>query len=449
MVGSVDVIGNARVQDGTVDMGAFEGAGTLVTNGSCLARNVSAVGGADGIAVSWSAPLDGGAVLYRVCRMDLATGQWMPVSDWIAELGFLDTQLMGGLTCRYAIVSAFDIRFDIISGLSAPVEGQRILIPQVYVDASRPNDTGDGRSWATAKKTIQSAIVASTPYDTILVTNGVYTPISTANKGIMIRSVNGAAFTIIDGGWTNRCATLGSKPFDVNTVLVGFTLRNGYASYGGGSYYGTLDNCTLAGNSGSQGGGSYYGALKNCILMENSSVLGGGSYYGTLDNCTLTENSASSGGGAYASTLNNCTLSVNSASNDGGGAYYGTLNNCTLTGNMTKALRIMVVPSCVLTVAMCGAAQSVVLCSIQSGVAANHSNAAPSIHGCSAASVSVPAKNRQGGMIVPTSARADNSWAMRFFMVRSPVARAAPAHSSASACSGRCKAAPSQTSRAG
>ena len=39
------------------------------------------------------------------------------------------------------------------------------------------------------------------------------------------------------------------------------------------------------------------------------------------------------GGGANGGTLNNCTLTGNSAAYDGGGASGSTLNNCTLTGN--------------------------------------------------------------------------------------------------------------------
>jgi hypothetical protein len=333
-VGSVDLLGNPRIQNGTVDMGACEGAWVLASDDSWLARMVTAVGGVDGIAVSWDSPLVGSAVLYRVFRMDMATGLWTPISGWINELSFMDTQVFGGVICRYAIVTAFDDQLYVISGLSALAETQRAL-PQFYVDASRPDDTGDGRSWQTAKRNVQVAIDLATPYDTVFVTNGVYGPISTANKEISIQSVNGAAVTIIDGGGTNRCATLGSNTSHLNTSLIGFSLRNGSASSGGGSCYGTLNNCTLSGNSSSSsGGGSYYGTLRNCALTGNRATSsGGGTYYGTLSNCVLTGNSASSGGGSYYGTLNNCTLSGNSAKTSGGGSSYGALNNCKLVGN--------------------------------------------------------------------------------------------------------------------
>jgi len=117
-----------------------------------------------------------------------------------------------------------------------------------YVDASRPDDLGAGTTWATAKRTIQSAINLATPGDTVLVTNGVYECISSGNKAITVQSVNGSAVTIIDGASANCCANLGSSSSHYATSLIGFTLRNGYASTGGGSCYGTISNCVITAN---------------------------------------------------------------------------------------------------------------------------------------------------------------------------------------------------------
>ncbi|MCL1857262.1 MAG: M12 family metallo-peptidase, partial [Kiritimatiellaeota bacterium] len=108
------------------------------------------------------------------------------------------------------------------------------------------DDANGGTTWATAKKTIQAAINLAIEGNTIVVTNGTYAPIVTDNLAITIRSVNGAEHTFIDGGNTNRCATLGEDDGDNNTVLVGFTLQNGSAYDGGGACYGTLNNCTVS-----------------------------------------------------------------------------------------------------------------------------------------------------------------------------------------------------------
>lgn len=207
-----------------------------------------------------------------------------------------------------------------------------------YVSDDTGDDSNDGASWETAKKSIQAAVNAASPRDTVSVTDGIYAPITTANKIITIQSVNGATATIIDGGGVARCATLGSSAIHTNTVLIGFTLRNGKTNYGGGSYYGTLNACTLSGNSATTyGGGAHGGVLNACTLSGNSAKNGGGAYESTLNTCTLSGNSADAGGGAYGGTLNNCTVSGNEAASKGGGTYNGKLNNCMLSGNSATA----------------------------------------------------------------------------------------------------------------
>ena len=132
----------------------------------------------------------------------------------------------------------------------------------VYVNANYPTN-GNGTSWESPYTNLQTAVTAAVAVDLVLVTNGVYSPISTGNKAITIQSVEGSAVTSIDGGGTTRCATLGTTGAHTNTVLNGFTLTNGFTTgSGGGSTYGTLNNCTLSGNTANgNGGGSYSGTL--------------------------------------------------------------------------------------------------------------------------------------------------------------------------------------------
>jgi len=172
----------------------------------------------------------------------------------------------------------------------------------------------------------------------VVVADGVYAPIETLNKAIVIQSVNGVGAAILDGGGTNRCATLGWIILHTNTVLTGFTLRNGKATYGGGAYYGTLNDCVLMGNTATQGGGGAFGSILNgCTLAWNDAIgsngRGGGALLGTLNDCTLSWNTAVNGGGAWSCTLNGCTLSWNWADCEGGGAWGSALDDCALIGN--------------------------------------------------------------------------------------------------------------------
>jgi len=218
-----------------------------------------------------------------------------------------------------------------------------------YVNVNNANPTPPYTNWATAATNIQDAVDAAGAGDEIVVTDGVYAPV-TVNTPLTLQSVNGPGVTVINGGGTLRCLYLTN-----DSAMVGFTLTNGtgynseygYGYYGGGVYCESpsvvLANCVLTGNSAEAGGGAYGGKLNNCTLTGNSAGYGGGAGNCTLNNCTLTSNSATGydtyfryfpgfGGGADSSTLNNCTLIGNSAYG-GGGASGCTLNNCVLTGN--------------------------------------------------------------------------------------------------------------------
>lgn len=212
-----------------------------------------------------------------------------------------------------------------------------------YVDVNGTNATPPFLDWSTAATNIQHAVDAAATGDEIVVNDGVYVGrVSTLNKALALRSVNGPQSTVINGGGTNNCVYLwwGSS-------LTGFTVTNGWeisGSGGGGvsslSANAYLTNCTLIANRAGTGGGVNGCTLYNCVLTGNSaSILGGGAAFSILYNCTLAGNSAGinhisgSGGGAEGCLLYNCTLITNSATVSGGGAHICTLYNCVLIGN--------------------------------------------------------------------------------------------------------------------
>lgn len=214
--------------------------------------------------------------------------------------------------------------------------------------------------------TIQSAIDAAHPGDTVIVADGIYTGEGNRDiffaKSITVKSENGPENCIIDCRGTpihkHRGFYLGGDP---NTILDGFTIINGYHKNGAAIDVYDFDrpvitNCIIRSNSAEgDGGGIYipwYGCAKliNCTFIDNTAGRNGGGIASNGSviaiNCKFKRNSAGEhGGGCYdlyswPTFLFNCTLSGNSANLFGGGVYTHEsdtrLTNCTLTANIAR-----------------------------------------------------------------------------------------------------------------
>ena len=274
----------------------------------------------------------------------------------------------------------------------APVVTLLALLPffpasaaTVLVWPDSPNPAPPYAGWGTAARTIQDAVDAAQPGDTVLATNGIYSTGGKAvyglmtnrvavTKAVIVQSVNGPEVTVIQGrqvpGTTNGDGAIRCVYLTNGATLSGFTLTHGATRYaddwyseeeqtgggvwceptnvlvtncalsgnsahcGGGAYFGTLSHCTLSSNSAlGSGGGAASGALFDCSLSGNVAYSGGGAYSSLLSNCALVGNVASSGGGTYLGTLNACIVSSNTASEYGGGTDFATVNNSTFNRN--------------------------------------------------------------------------------------------------------------------
>jgi parallel beta-helix repeat protein len=152
--------------------------------------------------------------------------------------------------------------------------------------------------------TIQSAINAAVNGDTVLVYPLTYTEnIDFNGKEITVRSVKGAASTIIDGKRKDGSVIVFMNNEGPASVIDGFTIINGSGTLdsfsipaGGGIYcYNsspTITNCTITGNTANGDGGGIY--------CEYSSPV--------ITNCTITENRADGYGGGIECAISSPTL---------------------------------------------------------------------------------------------------------------------------------------------
>ena len=186
-----------------------------------------------------------------------------------------------------------------------------------YVDATRPNNNGNGLKVSTAKKTIQAAVNIAAAGDTILVYPGTYPAIKTNNKKITIKSVKGSSTTKIvrpNNDSEVVIAHLGKQTsywWDIsgkNTSLVGFL----------------IDGKNICNYRQTMGVGG--GQLKSCVLQR---VIGSGADIAgeaTLTGCIIRNNSD---GGISSSILNRCKVT----GNEGCSFWGGRLANCLVTDN--------------------------------------------------------------------------------------------------------------------
>ena len=205
----------------------------------------------------------------------------------------------------------------------------------LYVDPASPNPAAPFDVWTNAAHDIQAAIDVAQPYDTVLVTNGVYDTGARVVEGrqasnrvvmttdhVRVMSVNGPAVTFIVGAKSGiRCVYMDNGAF-----LSGFTLTNAFPTAvtgiddGGGAYVveGTISNCVITG----------------CVVSH----MGGGVFGGTVYDSHFIGNTCwGYGGGVASSTLHRCIIEGSLTTHEAAGAYGCTLIDCRLHHNRTPA----------------------------------------------------------------------------------------------------------------
>jgi RHS repeat-associated protein len=383
---ALDWAGSNRIYNTTVDRGCYEyrpaeRTGTLTAAVSMNYTNVAvgreivfkAVIGGDGIADSlvWHWP-DG----------DVSTNLTSP-------------------SRTFTTAGVYEVELVVTNSTMSVAATNRVTVidATVYV-ATNGGHVSPFSSWAGAATSIQAAVDAAVPGQTILVSNGLYNAGGVSNypslsatsnrvavyKPLFVRSVNGPGYTTIAGRWhdgypggavTNEfgaAAVRGVYLCD-GSELHGFTVTNGATGYngdaakaqsGGGIWAAAsavVSNCIISGNASREsGGGVYGGQIRNSRLCGNKCDGNGGGAAGAshLVQCEIYDNFTESrgagladstgvvckiynnlawtgGGGTVDSDLYSCLVEGNSVySGNGGGCHGGTLYNSTLVGNQAR-----------------------------------------------------------------------------------------------------------------
>ncbi|MBT3193719.1 MAG: hypothetical protein HN341_14320, partial [Verrucomicrobia bacterium] len=379
--GDSDLDGNARIQHGTVDMGAYE---------SSVAPTLTPSIGlsSDGIAFMQPAGRSPADVTLEIHNQGDGTLAYALTTNvtWISvapengsstgevddvTLSFDTAGLAAGsytgfvaVACTNADNSPRTVEVVVTlreTGGTEPEPPPGPGVPSThYVDiANVGNAVSPYTNWMTAAVSIQDAVDAASSNSTVWVADGVYdsgsrlTPDPDAElpcrvvitNGITLRSLNGPNRTHIVGasapGGGNGNGAVRCVYLAVNATVSGFTIRDGHTL----TTYSPLSSDPYADSCG--GGvvtdeyamdrvGMYAngGVMSNCVFTGNSSYQEGGATWGVnCVNCLFVGNTSRSGGAtAYGSGIN-CTIADNNATWTGGGTYGTDLQNSIIYHN--------------------------------------------------------------------------------------------------------------------
>lgn len=233
-----------------------------------------------------------------------------------------------------------------------------------YVNPNMPDDSNDGLSWETSKRSIYSAYLAANNGDTIHLKDTIHVPLT---QNIYITK---ELFWVNENEDNNfqQCIIEPSeysiRIYNAKNVFTGITFREGRGDFNliiGHGAFGNFIFCNFSNNQSINSGGAIWisgddgnyaeGVFEHCEFSSNTTDKYGGAIAGTKcrvssNNCIFSDNNALQGGGGVAVGIyysSPCEASFNSCSfinNAGGGSgalglYTGQylVDHCTFENN--------------------------------------------------------------------------------------------------------------------
>ena len=372
MATEVDLSGNSRIFEDTVDMGPYEGA--VPSGGVIVSTPQAPQGSSFGLINAILAFVTGGSVCsddspveYRFAWGDGTMSGWSSATNTHAwqSVGAFSVRAQARSATQTDRVSSWSAESSLSITSTPPVAATRYVSPT-------GGNVSPYTSWATAAHKIQDAMDVALSGDRVLVAPATYTEnICFKGKNLEVGSLyltegdtNYIASTVINGGAAGSVVTFTNSE-TASARLCGFTITNGLAGtslhHGGGIRCSganpTLDHLIVSGNScvgpSGEGGGIYlehsYSSVRHVVVRGNSAGHTAGGIrvsYGlpTFANIVIEGNTCELAGGGMliyhsSCSLRNVLIANNIAdSGEGGGGVFldgssPVFENVTFVGN--------------------------------------------------------------------------------------------------------------------
>ena len=220
--------------------------------------------------------------------------------------------------------------------------GLSVSATEYFVSKERPDDSGDGLTTETAKRTIQAAMDLTKEGDIVTVLPGVYDEgagsadneaarVVITNKCIWLRSSEGKDRTFIVGKHDNTDTGLGENALrciymnNLSTIVEGFTICNGATAEAGrgGAVY-SKQSC-------------YYNYVCDSVLSNNVAKYGAALVGGTLLRCLVAGNTATGNSTAIYDGYAYSSVFVGNDDIAEPFRYCRAIVGCTIHGNKSSA----------------------------------------------------------------------------------------------------------------